>query len=75
MTHLNPLHLQLGCASVGSSGVDTMLIRDDLPELGTDLVTTLTSLEVDDFSHDDICNIKQSFTLIVLRSEVSPGGG
>ena len=75
MTHLNPLHLQLGCASVGSSGVDTMLIRDDLPELGTDLVTTLTSLEVDDFSHDVSAIENNPFTLIVLRSEVSPGGG
>jgi hypothetical protein len=28
-----------------------VLIGDDLPELGTDLVTALTSLDVDEFSH------------------------
>jgi hypothetical protein len=28
-----------------------VLVGDDFPELGTDLVTALASLNVDDFSH------------------------
>jgi hypothetical protein len=28
-----------------------VLVGDDLPELGTDLVTALTALDVNDFSH------------------------
>jgi len=29
-----------------------MLVRDDLPELGTDLVTALASLKMNNFPHD-----------------------
>jgi hypothetical protein len=29
-----------------------VLVADDLPELGADLVAALTSLEVNDFAHD-----------------------
>ena len=32
----------------GTGGVDAVLIGDDLPELGTDLVTALTSLDVNE---------------------------
>jgi hypothetical protein len=28
-----------------------VLVGDDLPEFGTDLVTTLTTLDMNDFSH------------------------
>jgi len=30
-----------------------VFVGDDFPELGTDLVTALTGLEVDDFTHFD----------------------
>jgi hypothetical protein len=30
-----------------------MFVRDDLPELGSDLVSALTSLQVHDFTHFD----------------------
>ena len=30
---IDPLELEVGGASIGTSGVDPMLIRDDLPEL------------------------------------------
>ena len=30
---IDPLELEVGGASIGASGVDPMLIRDDLPEL------------------------------------------
>lgn len=36
---------------VGTSGVDSVFVRNDLPELSTDLVTALTTLNVNDFSH------------------------
>ena len=33
VVHVDPLQLQLGLASVGAGGVDTVFVRDDLPEL------------------------------------------
>ncbi len=45
------VYLQVGIAVVGSGGIDPVLVRDDFPELGTDLVAALAGLEVDDFSH------------------------
>ena len=42
--HLDPLHLQVGGAHVGAVGVDAVLVGDDLPELGSDLVAALTGL-------------------------------
>ena len=36
---------------VGAGGVNAVLVGDDLPELGSDLVAALTGLNVDDFSH------------------------
>jgi len=36
---------------VGTGGVNSVFVRDDFPELGTDLVTALASLNVNDFSH------------------------
>jgi hypothetical protein len=36
---------------VGTSWVNTVFIGNDFPELGTDLVTALTTLDVNDFSH------------------------
>merc|ERR1719187_602477 len=48
---VDPLQLEVSLALVAASGVDAVLVRDDLPELGTDLVTALASLDVDDFTH------------------------
>lgn len=36
---------------VGSSWVNTVLVCDDLPELGTDLVSALASLDVHKLAH------------------------
>jgi len=33
-------------------GRDTVLIGNNLPEFGTNLVTALASLKMDDFTHD-----------------------
>ena len=37
---------------VGTGWVNTVFVRDDLPEFGTNLVTALTGLKVDNLSHD-----------------------
>ena len=33
VVHIDPLELEVGGAAVGAGGVDTVLVRDDLPEL------------------------------------------
>ena len=48
---VDSLELEIGITVICTGWVDSMLIRDDLPEFGTDLVTALTSLDVNDFSH------------------------
>jgi hypothetical protein len=37
---------------IRAGGVDSVLVGDDLPEFGTDLVTTLSALYVNNFSHE-----------------------
>jgi hypothetical protein len=49
--HVDALELEVGVAVVGAGGVDAVLVRDDLPELGPDLVAALASLDVDDLAH------------------------
>ncbi len=51
VVNVNSLELQVGVSVVGTSWVDTVLVRDDLPELGSDLVSALSCLDVNDFSH------------------------
>jgi hypothetical protein len=46
--------LEVGISLVGTSGVNTVFVGDDFPEFGTDLVTALAGLQVDDFSHLDL---------------------
>ena len=48
---VDPLQLEVGVTVVRAGGVNSVFVGDDLPELGTDLVSALTSLNVDDFSH------------------------
>jgi hypothetical protein len=43
--------LQIGISVVGSGRVDSVFVRNDLPEFGSDLVTALSCLHVNDFSH------------------------
>jgi hypothetical protein len=54
---VDSLKLKIGVSVVSTGGVNTMLVRDDFPKLGTNLVTTLAGLNVNDFSH---------FKLVVL---------
>ena len=48
---VDSLELEIGVTVVGTGGVNSVFVRDDFPELGTDLVTALASLDVDNFSH------------------------
>jgi len=48
---VDSLELEIGVTVVGTSWVNTVLIRDNFPELSTDLVTALAGLDVDDFAH------------------------
>ena len=48
---VDSLQLEITVTLVGTSWVNAMLIRDDFPELGTDLVTALSGLDVDYLSH------------------------
>mmetsp|Transcript_15188 Transcript_15188/g.65038 ORF Transcript_15188/g.65038 Transcript_15188/m.65038 type:complete len:483 (-) Transcript_15188:50-1498(-) len=48
---VDALQLEVGVTAVGAGGVDTVLIADNLPELGTDLVTALAALNVHDLAH------------------------
>jgi len=48
---VDSLELEVGVSVVGAGGVNTVFVGNDFPELGTDLVTALASLDMDDFSH------------------------
>ena len=51
VVNVDSLELEIGITVIGTGWVNSVLVGDDLPELGTDLVTALTSLDVNDFSH------------------------
>ena len=53
---------------VRTSGVYSMLVGDHLPELGTDLVTALTTLNMDDFTHIVLC--KSTLLLLLNKCAV-----
>jgi len=49
--NIDAFQLQIGITVVGTGWVYTVLVGDDFPEFGTDLVTALSALYVNDFSH------------------------
>jgi hypothetical protein len=49
--NVDSLELEIRVSVISTSGVNTVFIRDNLPELGTDLVTALTTLNVHDLTH------------------------
>ena len=51
VVHFDTLKLEVRVTVVRAHGVDAVLIRDDLPELGPDLIATLTTLDVDELAH------------------------
>ena len=48
---VDSLELEIGVTVIGTGRVNTVLVGNDLPEFGTDLVTALTGLDMNDFSH------------------------
>merc|ERR1712178_220777 len=46
VVHVDTLQLEVGVTVVGAGWINAVLIGDDLPELGTDLVTALAALDV-----------------------------
>jgi len=50
---VDSLQLEVRVSVVGTGWVNSVLVGDDFPELGTDLVTALSSLNVNDFSHGE----------------------
>ena len=48
---VDALELEVRVAVVRARGVDAVLVGDDLPELGADLVAALAALDVDDLAH------------------------
>ena len=74
VVHIDPLHLQLGGAGIGTVGVDAMLIADNLPEFGTDLVATLSGLQMHNFPHGcNVCLLWSAGGALVRLEAVVPG--
>jgi proteasome assembly chaperone (PAC2) family protein len=49
--NVDSLELEIRISVISTGGVNTVFVRDNLPELGTDLVTALTTLDVHDLTH------------------------
>jgi hypothetical protein len=49
--NVDSLELEVGVSVVRTGGVNSVFVRDDFPEFGSNLVTALTGLNVNDFSH------------------------
>jgi hypothetical protein len=49
--NVNAFELEITFAFVGTIGLNAVLVGDHLPELGADLVSALTGLDVYDFAH------------------------
>jgi len=51
IVNVDSFKLEIGVTMVGTGWVDSVFVGDDFPEFGTDLVTALTCLDVNEFSH------------------------
>merc|ERR1719387_463576 len=51
VVHVDALQLEVGIPVISPSRVDAVLVADDLPELGADLVPALAALDVDELAH------------------------
>ena len=50
--NVDALKLEIRVTVVGAGGVYAVLVADNLPELGSDLVAALAALNVHDLTHD-----------------------
>jgi hypothetical protein len=51
IVNINSFELKIRVTMISTCWIDTVFIGDDFPEFSTDLVTALTSLDVNKFSH------------------------
>jgi hypothetical protein len=49
--HVDAFQLKIGITVVGTGGVDTVLVGDDFPEFGANLIAALATLDMDDLAH------------------------
>mmetsp|Transcript_43582 Transcript_43582/g.103917 ORF Transcript_43582/g.103917 Transcript_43582/m.103917 type:complete len:322 (-) Transcript_43582:34-999(-) len=49
--HIDSFQLQVRVSMIGACGIDAVLISDHLPELGSDLIAALTTLDVHELAH------------------------
>lgn len=67
VVHIDALQLEGRCAYIVAGAVDAMFIRQHLPELGSDLVTTLAGLQVYDLTHVVLDETKRSVASRAMR--------
>ena len=48
---VDPLKLKVGISVVGARGINSMFVADNFPEFGSNLVSTLTALDMNYFPH------------------------
>jgi len=56
--NVDALQLKVGISVVGSRWVNAMFVSNDFPEFGTNLVSALSGLDMNDFSHGDLNSVK-----------------
>jgi hypothetical protein len=57
---------------IGASGVNTVLVRNDFPELSSNLVSALSSLDMHDLSHGcrvTVRKLEKIFKLIATQEK------
>ena len=70
--HVDALQLKVGVTVVGSSGIHTVLVGDNLPELGADLVTALATLNMNDLSHLQVLGIYKQCVIVRICQKCRP---
>jgi hypothetical protein len=69
---IDAIQLKIRISVVSSGGADAVLLGDDLPELGPDLIAALANLDVDDFSHlEDRFKVENIQLEVLLLSSLS----
>jgi len=56
--NVDALQLEVGISVVGSRWVNAMFVSNDFPEFGANLVSALSGLDMNDFSHGDLNSVK-----------------
>ena len=65
--HVDSFQLQIGISVVGSGRVNSVLVGNNLPEFSSDLVTALSCLYVNDFSHLNLLKDSEKFYFYISQ--------